>query len=645
MALTNHIVPDSPTNNFATWNPLDIAKRNATLSDGNLKTVDTTNNWSTRYLNLVPTNGIYYVEFYIEEVGTTSGMGIYVGNNRTWPELYNGTEGYPFDANTFGVSNNGSIYHNGSGVSYSSTYTTGDIVSFIIDYGSRNFWVRVNNNVLTGDDHTGNQSGGVAGAVSLSSGLPLGNMFVYTWQRGANNNTAKSQIYLNTGQDPTFGGNKSPTTTYTDANGIGAFYYQPPTDALALCTANLPEMTPTVNDDVPQDYFKAVIWKGDGNYPRSISTDFAPDLIWTKARTVTPSNNLNVDHLLMDSVRGDGNLKWISPSQTDAEGTYYGNANANLTSSGFTIQSTVGTNCLNDNNAKFAAWCFRAGGSPSATDDGTGVSGSAKLVDTSGAASSTTCKSFKDAAVTAGASNVICPSKMSINQAAGFSIVKYAGNSTEDTNFTIPHGLSEQPDFILFKNLDWATGNTELAWPVQMPKVPAYLPGMDGPRASDSWDYTYMYGASHADSHKVTVAASTDSTQSNRYRVWGNYNFIMYCWHSVENYSKCGSYIGNGSPDGPFVYCGFRPAFVMIKNIDIVSDWWLMDATRDPYNVAEKVLYPNLPDAEYVGASIFGRDFLSNGFKVRNNNANVNGNYTYIYMAFAEQPFKYANAR
>ena len=120
---------------------------------------------------------------------------------------------------------------------------------------------------------------------------------------------------------------------------------------------------------------------------------------------------------------------------------------------------------------------------------------------------------------------------------------------------------------------------------------------------------------------------------------------ISYHFHSVEGYSKIGSYTGNGSTDGPFVYTGFRPAWLLIKNIGLSGDWWLMDATRDPYNVAEKVLYPNLPYTEYVSTSVFGRDFLSNGFKVRNNNSGVNGNYTYIYMAFAEQPFNYANAR
>jgi len=121
--------------------------------------------------------------------------------------------------------------------------------------------------------------------------------------------------------------------------------------------------------------------------------------------------------------------------------------------------------------------------------------------------------------------------------------------------------------------------------------------------------------------------------------------FVAYCFHSVEGYSKFGSYTGNGSADGPFVYTGFRPAFVMIKDTGSVEQWQMVDSARDTYNVVDSVLFPNSSGTEASASSTY-RDFLSNGFKVRTTDVSQNGNgRTYIYMAFAESPFKYSTAR
>jgi hypothetical protein len=116
----------------------------------------------------------------------------------------------------------------------------------------------------------------------------------------------------------------------------------------------------------------------------------------------------------------------------------------------------------------------------------------------------------------------------------------------------------------------------------------------------------------------------------------------------VENYSKFGSFTGNNSADGPFVYCGFRPAFVMIKRTDAASDWYIYDSSRSPYNAGNATLAADLPAAESGFASTNYFDFLSNGMKIRQDNSagyNNATNGTYIYMAFAEQPFKFSNAR
>jgi hypothetical protein len=121
--------------------------------------------------------------------------------------------------------------------------------------------------------------------------------------------------------------------------------------------------------------------------------------------------------------------------------------------------------------------------------------------------------------------------------------------------------------------------------------------------------------------------------------------YVAYCFAQVAGYSAFGSYTGNGSSDGPFVYLGFRPRFIMIKRTDATQNWIIVDTSRDTYNVMNKRLFPNLSDAEDTGIPNFV-DALSNGFKCRDSNVSYNASGgTYIYMAFAEVPLKFSNAR
>jgi hypothetical protein len=121
--------------------------------------------------------------------------------------------------------------------------------------------------------------------------------------------------------------------------------------------------------------------------------------------------------------------------------------------------------------------------------------------------------------------------------------------------------------------------------------------------------------------------------------------YVAYCFAQVAGYSAFGSYTGNGSADGPFVFTGFRPRYVMIKQTSGLSDWWVWDTARQTFNQMDAPLYPNTSAAETSNA-VFNFDILSNGFKMRSTNATVNGSgLNYIYAAFAESPFKYANAR
>ena len=213
------------------------------------------------------------------------------------------------------------------------------------------------------------------------------------------------------------------------------------------------------------------------------------------------------------------------------------------------------------------------------------------------------------------------------NPTAGFSIVTYTGTSA---NATIGHGLGVAPRMIIVKRRDaadiWTTyhesiGNTQ------------YLRLQDTNQAGtyNIWQNTSPTSSVFYISTDTTVNTSTGT-------------YVAYCWAEVAGYSKFGSYTGNGSTDGPFVYCGFRPRYVMWKQTNATGEYWeIIDSTRGTYNVNAPVLYANVSSAE---ESASRADFLSNGFKLRQTNAGSNASgSTYIYMAFAESPLKYARAR
>ena len=220
-------------------------------------------------------------------------------------------------------------------------------------------------------------------------------------------------------------------------------------------------------------------------------------------------------------------------------------------------------------------------------------------------------------------------STVSSNTTTGFSIVTYTGTGASGT---VGHGLSVAPKFVIYKARNSATWN----WLVNI----GAITGTQG-------DYVYLNSTQqklnssnvlNATSTTLPLATSPENNQSGT-------TFVAYCWAEVAGFSQFGSYTGNGSNDGPFVYCGFRPKFVLIKRTDTASNWEINDSSRDSSNVVGQDLSPNLSAAESSDAPV--QDFLSNGFKLRNGSYpsfNASGG-TYIYACFAENPFKYANAR
>jgi hypothetical protein len=378
------------------------------------------------------------------------------------------------------------------------------------------------------------------------------------------------------------------------------FAYTPPTGFVALNTFNLP--TPTIGATASTQankYMDATLYTGAGNTSTSITNagGFQPDLVWTKARSI------GYNHYLFDSVRGTGSTKSLYSDNDQSEGTYSSNGNiSSFNSNGWTIGTTSGTNALNASGQTFVAWQWKANGSGSSNTAGSIIS------------------------------------TVSANTTSGFSIVTYTGNGTGGA--TVGHGLGVVPEMIIVKNRSAAWG-----WFVYN----KYLTNPNTGRVQLNLTNGEIAGGTPGPWNNTAPTSTVFSLGDNTFpEVNGSGNLIVaYCFAPVAGYSAFGSYTGNGSAtgDGPFIYTGFRPRFVLWKNRTTGSQWILLDTARNLYNVSNAYLEPNTPDTENTSNTVC--DILSNGFKIRNTTGtdyNASGE-VYIYAAFAENPFKYANAR
>jgi hypothetical protein len=307
---------------------------------------------------------------------------------------------------------------------------------------------------------------------------------------------------------------------------------------------------------------------------------FQPDLVWVKSRSAA------TDHKLTDSVRGT--TKALISNTTGAETTDTNGLTA-FGTGGFTLGSDT---VYNNSGATYVGWNWKANGST--------------VSNTSGSITST----------------------VSANTTAGFSVVTYTGNGTSGA--TIGHGLGATPSFIILKRRDGGSG---YSWYVQHTTL--------GPTKALFLDSTNTGGTS-AGYWNNTAPTSTVFSVGNDTSLNANGGtYVAYCWATISGYSAFGSYAANGSSDGPFVYLGFRPRWLLLKATNSVDSWIIEDSSRDTYNVDTKYLQTNAADAE---GSTDLRDLLSNGFKPRSTAQNVSGS-TYIYAAFAENPFTIARAR
>jgi len=371
--------------------------------------------------------------------------------------------------------------------------------------------------------------------------------------------------------------------------GQRAFAYTAPSGFKALCTTNLP--TPTIgatSTTLAEKYFNPVLYTGNGTSSRSITgVGFAPDFVWVKNRSGANS------HGLYDTIRGA--TKSLYSNSTSAEQTDVNSLTA-FGSDGF----TVGTDgIVNTNTSSYVSWNWNAGGST--------------VTNTSGTISA----------------------QVRANTTSGFSIVTYTGTGS---NATVGHGLGVAPSMVIVKERN-ASGDD---WYVYHASLGA---------TNNIFLNSTAASSASATAWNNTAPTSTVFSLGTSLGVNQNTNtYVAYCFAPVAGYSAFGSYTGNGSADGPFVYTGFRPEYVMTKLTSGVGDWVIQDAARDPYNMCAYKLGANSASAENyaaVGNTTENTiDIVSNGFKLRSSNGVTNSSGgTFIYMAFAEFPFKFSLAR
>ena len=337
----------------------------------------------------------------------------------------------------------------------------------------------------------------------------------------------------------------------------------------------------------PSAHFQIALWTGTGSAGNAVTfdgnSDMQPDMVWSKRRDVGYS------HVLKDTSRGgtsDNDLALV-PDLTNAESTY-ASYRMDFNSDGFTLDG-AGDSGFQGSGTSMVSWCWKANGG--------------------------TTTSFSESGSNPGGTR-------QTNTTAGFSIISYTGTGSAGT---IAHGLPSAPEWIIFKNRD--TTNVWACYHVSIGNN--YKMELHNEAQRDA-DGAFMNGTLPTSSN-ITVGASANTNTD------GN-NYICYAWSPVKGYSKMGTYYGNTSTNGIFNYCGFKPAWVLIKCYTGANDSWIIiDTKRNTFNSMNARLFPDLANAESTSQDII--DCLSNGFKLRTADTAYNGGRDYLWVAFAESPF------
>ena len=587
------VVLDNPENNFATLNLLD--KSGGTFTEGNLRY--DTSSWDMATGTVLLPSGKWYYEVRVDAYNASANafsVGIIQtnkirgsGNSYYWSHSSWSTSSQGY---LYGVNVNGTTEYKisaGSATSLSShpDIVQGSVIGIFIDLESDTTSIKYN----------------------IDGGTPFElftSMQDVDYTIGVSDYLA--QLTFNFGQDSTFVGQETAGGN-TDGNGKGDFHTALPsghTDYLAICSANLPD--PTIGPQTStqaDDHFNTFLYTGTNATNRNIATNtFTPDWVWLKSRSQADN------HVVVDVLRKNGsNFPNMHPNTTDAEAN---DTHPKIITNGIQVSEGL----YDNNNVNFVAWTWKAGGDP---DDVTG-------------------NFIKDGVAFTPTQGTIDTTKMSVNTTSGFSIVTYTANN--NTKGTVTHGLNSAPNLVIIKNRDtspngqWVIGQDQNGFTGQL-----YF-NNGGPFGSNSGSFDNTAPTN------AVVTVNTDNTVNE-----GTDGFVMYSFHNVEGFSKIGSYIGNNSTYGTFVHTGFRVAFLMLVRTSDSGSFQLLDNKRNTFNPTDIYLYVPGSGTENDGSTLspaINVDFLSNGFKLRTTESVYNSNGgTFLYMAFATQPFKFSNAR
>jgi hypothetical protein len=443
-----------------------------------------------------------------------------------------------------------------------------------------------NGKIWFGKNNTWDNSGNPATGSSPSySGGQLSDSTIRTWVpiTCSYDDSSSENFPQNFGQDSTFSG-RITAGGNADDNGFGDFKYAPPTGFLALCSANLPvsdDIDPAGDNGADENPTKQF---GIVTYTGTGSTNAITGLGFQPDLIWIKRRNSSATYSngLVDSSRG--RAKVLISNLTNSEYTSNSTQDVvSIDSDGFTLGTNSNISC-NGSSDTHVAWCWKANGGTTASNGNGSITATVQA-----------------------------------NTAAGFSIATYTSPGS-GTNHTVGHGLSGV-DFIITKDRD-STFN----WYCFHKSVP---------------DKTYRLNSGSEHSYSNWSMGSTTWGSEDGYTHNSTDNFVAYCWQNVSGMQHFGSYIGNGNSNGPFVYLGFRPRLLVLKRTTSSGQWNIFDSARSTTNVVNKFLGWNSTDGEGTGGDV---DFTSSGFKVRTSTTGVNtSGTTYLYMAWADVPFKYNN--
>ena len=688
----NDSLEDTPTNNFATINgsfKVDGFNGTRTLSQGNLAISGSTNDSSGDFMQAAsipfPLTGKWYVEANVTALGTSGGndggplIGIMdIPYNHSDPKA----KVVRADGKVATTGNAGGAGNSQFTSSFAGSISQGDVWQLAYDADNRYVYFGRNNNWANGSGsyNQSNFSNAQAYATQPTAGVQQ----VYIFTQPYSTTSMSFELDFNFGQR--------------------AFAYTPPTGYEQLKSANLPD--PTIL--LPNEHFDTLLWTGNATTSdRSITgLNFQPDWAWTKTRSFAyhhalfdsvrgPANSLNSDQTFNENYPNGGDLAsfdndgitWDYGSASGASNDWWNvsgynyvawNWNAGTDSKTYTVTVVsdsgnkyrfdgYGTSAVTLDLAEGGTYIFNY---PSAhpfrfstTSDGTHGGGSEYTTGVT-VLSSTSIQIVVAASApnlnyycsnhsgmggaintnsTLGSSNFDGTGQAVVkaNTTAGFSIVSYTGNSGSSGSGvlqTIGHGLGVTPQVIIMKSR--SLNESYSHWAVYHHNVTDantdYLK-LESTAARTETDVNYM-GQTLPTSSVFSLGYNFTTNKASE-------TYIAYCFSEVAGFSRIGFYIGNGRTDGTFVFCGFRPAWLLIKKSSAAGSWVLWDNKRNPHNVCDIDINPNRDFAEdyYSNHDV---DFLSNGFKFTypDNTTNQNA-YKYVFIAFAESPFKNARAR